>query len=137
MYERVFDTDWDAVSYESAVRRMFVLGVATALGHPNPEEYDRLRRQASTSYARSVLELSFKEGKQRAERDRVDSDPEVVWESLVNEAREELEDDDRAHLRARRLKGGVPAAVARAPFLDVGADELGRLRLPDLLRWED
>jgi hypothetical protein len=140
MYERVFDTGWDEVSYEEALRRMYVLGVATGLDHPIPEEYDRLRRQASTSYARSVLELSFKEGKQRARADRSGSGAdEEIWQSLVDEAGAGIPDSAPDPGRDRGPKSGVPAAVARAPFLerDSYEDELARVRLPDLLRWEE
>ncbi|MFB6129898.1 MAG: hypothetical protein ABEJ28_03645 [Salinigranum sp.] len=136
MYQRVFDLGWSALSYEEALRRMFVLGVATGLGHPDPDEYDRLRQQASTSYARSVLELSFEEGRQRAERRTASEDaPEEVWESLVEEAEEPTE--SLADSRDSRLKAGVPEAVSRAPFLDLDHDDLALLRVPDLLRWEE
>ena len=136
MYGRVFDEEWESVSYEEALRRMYVLGVATALGHPNSDEYDRLRRQASISYARSVLELSFEEGQSRARRSLKEHDgDEEVWSSLVDEAADPSPSGIERH--DRRLKHGLPEAVAQVPFLDIERDELARLRLPDMLRLQD
>jgi len=136
MYEERLGTDWEDLSDDEALFRMFALGVATELGHPNPEEYDRLRRVANSSYGRSVLELSFQEGRQRASDDRPDYDGDgAVWEHLI-----ENEDDVTAHTSDVGEYSGIddlPDAVVRAPFLELSRDDLERLRLPELLRREE
>jgi hypothetical protein len=133
MYERSFGSDWQSLSEQEALRRMYALGVATALGHEVPGEFDRLRAQGSTPYARSVLELAFDEGKVRASGIRTEyDDAEDAWEQLVEESTPptasrsgDLEDRSRPTTTER---------LARTSVLELSRDELKRLRLPDLLQ---
>ena len=135
MYEERLGTDWGDLSDDEALFRMFALGVATELGHPNPGEYDRLRRVANTSYGRSVLELSFQEGRQRASDDRGDYDGDgAVWDHLVEDEREVS--SPSSDVGEYSGIDALPEAVVRAPFLELSRDDLERLRLPDLLRRE-
>jgi len=136
MYEERFGTDWADLTDDEALLRMFALGVATELGHPNPDEYERLRRVANSSYGRSVLELSFQEGRQRASDDRAEFESDgAVWDHLVEDETEvsspASDVGDRSGIES------LPEAVVRAPFLELGRDELERLRLPELLRREE
>jgi len=136
MYEERFGTDWDDLTDDEALFRMFALGVATELGHPNPDEYERLRRVANSSYGRSVLELSFQEGRQRASADRADFEEDsAVWDHLVEDENEVSTPD--SDVGDHSGIDDLPAAVVRAPFLELGRDELERLRLPKLLRREE
>ncbi|UVE50666.1 hypothetical protein KU306_01845 [Haloferax larsenii] len=138
MYERVFGTDWRTITDEEAVRRMYALGVSTALGHPNRGEFERLRRQASTAYGRSVLQLAFEEGKQRVARNESEYETKQdVWEALVDEETT-LSTTGRADVTMRKPtdKQGVPEAVGRAGVLDGTSDDFAGLRLPEFLRRE-
>jgi hypothetical protein len=138
MYEDAFGFDWDRLSEEEALKRMYALGVAAMLDERHPDEYRRLMRQASTAYRRSVLELSFKEGQQRAKNNRREFDGrEAAWDALVDtdgvtpppSARDDADD--------RRPKGSVPGAVTRSELLERNQDDLERIRLPELLRRDD
>jgi hypothetical protein len=138
MYEKAFGLDWTRLSEDEALKRMYALGVAAVLGERHPDEYTRIMRQASTAYRRSVLELSFKEGQQRAKNNqRAFETNEAVWDALVDtdpvagpaSARDTVDD--------RRPKGSVPGAVTRARVLDYGFDDLERVRLPEMLRGGD
>ncbi|KAB1198292.1 MULTISPECIES: hypothetical protein [Haloferax] len=138
MYERAFGTDWRTISDEEAIRRMYALGVSTALGAPNRSEFDRIRRQASTAYGRSVLQLSFEEGKQRVARNKGEYDSKQdLWEALVDEETTPS-NTGRADVAMRKPtdKQGVPEAVSRTGVLDVRRDSFEQLRLPEFLRRE-
>ena len=137
MYEDTFGTDWESLSSDGALRRMYSLGVAASLGHPDDDEYRRIRGLADSAYARNVLELAFEEGKQRGRRSRrkLDGDA-AVWEALVAD-RGSTPSASRAAADADRSTGGVPDAVTRNELLELSRDDLERLRLPDLLLRND
>ena len=136
MYDDTFGTDWEALSGDAALRRMYALGVAASLGHPNDDEHRRILRQADTAYARSVLQLAFEEGKQRGRRNRDElPDDQKVWDALVVD--EESPPSSRTPADKRRAKGSVPKAVTRTSVLEFDSDELERLRIPDLLRRDE
>ncbi|WP_380681745.1 hypothetical protein [Salinigranum sp. GCM10025319] len=138
MYEEQFGFDWKQLSEEQALKRMYALGVAAVLGERHPEEYTRIMRQASTAYRRSVLELSFKEGQQRAKNNRREFETSTeVWDALVDADPLTGPPSTRPGADPRRPKGSVPSAVTRASFLDFGFDDLERVRLPELLRRDD
>ena len=133
MYERSFGTDWESLPIEETTERAYALGVATELGSPNDDEYERLLTEAGTSYEQSIVELAFEEGKRKAagERDVVE-EATSVWDSLVEDglkttvAEEDIPTGDR---------DGLPAALDSLDLLDrPGADDLEKERLPDFLR---
>ena len=135
MYEDAFGFDWDRLSEEEALKRMYALGVAAMLDERLPDEYRRIMRQASTAYRRSVLELSFKEGQQRAKENRREFDEtEAAWDALVDAEGASPPSSARDDADDRRPKGSVPEAVTRSKLLEQNVDELGRIRLPELLR---
>jgi hypothetical protein len=135
MYEEAFGFDWQRLSEEEALKRMYALGVAAMLGERHPDEYTRIMRQASTAYQRSVLELSFKEGQQRAKNNRREFDEyREVWDALVDSEGATPPPSSRDDVDDRRPKGSVPEAVTRADLLEYDVDELERIRLPRLLR---
>ncbi|MGM0590880.1 MAG: hypothetical protein ACQETI_04485 [Halobacteriota archaeon] len=135
MYEERFDLDWSTLSSDEALERMFALGVAAALGERNDDEYERIRSTAESPYDRSVLELSFTEGRRRADgnRQRFGSDHEA-WATIVGEELDGVPKPGRK--RGESTPMGMTRAVERAPFLDPDTDELERIRLPDVLRRE-
>ncbi len=135
MYEEAFGFDWKRLSEEEALKRMYALGVAAVLGERHPEEYTRIMRQASTAYRRSVLELSFKEGQQRAKNNRREFDgSRDVWDALVDTEGTTPPSSARDDVDERKPKGSVPDVVTRAELLEYNADDLERVRLPKLLR---
>ncbi|WP_336024926.1 hypothetical protein [Halobellus salinisoli] len=137
MYERVFDTDWESLSGEEAVRRTYTLGIAAQLGYGDPEERSRIRALASSAYERSVLDLAFEEGKRKVQdvRPLHDSDEET-WEELV-EAGDSTAPSPES-LQADRGSRDLPEAVEQPSVLDgYDIDELERLRLPSFLKRDD
>ena len=84
MYEETFGTDWSSLARDEAIRRAFALGVAASLGHPDPEEYDRVAAEIDSSYDQSLVELAYSRGRNRGQHERSDADsPEAVWSTLV------------------------------------------------------
>lgn len=90
MYGDSFDADWTPAEMDpdEAVDRMFALGVAAVLDTEPDGERERLLDVADTQYERSMLDLSYEEGQQKArgirrDPDRDADDPEAVWETLV------------------------------------------------------
>jgi hypothetical protein len=135
MYAETFGFDWTRLSEEEALKRMYALGVAAVLGERHPDEYRRIMRQASTAYRRSVLELSFKEGQQRAKKNETEFDGrERVWDTLVETTDVTPPSSARDDVDGRQPKGSVPTAVSRVPVLEREIDDLERVRLPELLR---
>jgi hypothetical protein len=138
MYEEAFGFDWERLSEEQALKRMYALGVAAVLGERHPDEYKRIMRQASTAYRRSVLELSFKEGQQRAKNNRREfEERQAVWDALVDTGPVAGPPSARDDADDRRPKGNVPDAVTRARLLEYDFDDLERIRLPELLQRDD
>ena len=138
MYEDAFGFEWDRLSEEEALKRMYALGVAAMLDERHPDEYRRIMRQASTAYRRSVLELSFKEGQQRAKDNRREFDErQAAWDALVDTDAATPPQSARDDADGRRPKGSVPGAVTRSKLLEQNVDELERIRLPELLRRDD
>lgn len=133
MYERAFDTDWETLSDEAAIRRMYVLGIAAELGHDYPAERRRIRELATSAYDRSILELAFEEGKAEIAdvRPHHDSDADA-WSELVETS--DASPPSPSSLSVDRSDADSPGAVDRPGLLDgFDADDLNRLRLPSLL----
>ena len=131
MYERAFDTDWESLSGEEAIRRMYALGVAAELGEENRAERSRIRDLASSAYERSVLDLAYEEGTREVAdiRTHHESDDET-WEELV----ETPDAPSPESLPTDRVDSRRPDAVDRPALLEgFDADDLDRLRLPSLL----
>jgi hypothetical protein len=137
MYERAFDLDWETISAEEALRRMYALGISAELGHEYDDERTRILRIADTAYQRSVLDLAYNEGRNalRDHREEFDSD-DAAWEHLVeakgidlDPSAEEIDTDD--------TPSELPTAVERASMLELDVDDLERLKLPKFLRRDD
>ncbi len=131
MYERAFDTDWESLSGQEAIRRMYALGIAAGLGEDYPTERSRIRDLASSAYERNVLDLAYEEGTREVAdvRRHHDSD-EDAWEELVATS----EAPSPGSLSADRADSQRPSAVDRPTLLEgFDADDLDRLMLPSLL----
>jgi hypothetical protein len=132
MYGSEFDTGWDDLDKEAALERAFALGVARSLGAPDHEEYERVRDAADTTYERSLIDLSYEEGRRKASG-RTAEESAAVWEDLVVEA-DDVDTDGRPAARRSRARDGPPAMTARPEPTVVPEDGLDRVRLPDCLR---
>lgn len=132
MYESEFDTDWTGLDKEGALERAFALGVARSLGEPNREEYERVREAATTTYERSLIELSYEEGRRKASG-RTAEESTAVWEDLVVEA-EDLDVSESGGPAGPRSRTGRPDMMSRPEPTVVPEDGLDRMRLPELLR---
>ena len=136
MYERAFETDWESLSAEEAIRRMYALGIAAELGHDRPEECRRIRDLASNAYERSILDLSFEEGKREVAevRPHHESDTEA-WSELVEHSERS---PSPPSLSVDRTDSNSPGAVDKPTLLDgFDADDLERVRLPSLLKRDE
>lgn len=137
MYERAFDTEWESLSGDEAIRRMYVLGIATELGHAERGERDRIRDLAGSAYERSVLDLAFQEGRREVQDVRpLHESDEETWSVLVDADDATVPDPDALQPDS----GGreTPDAVDRPSLLGgYDIDELGRLSLPSFLTREE
>ncbi|PSP84789.1 hypothetical protein BRC83_04950 [Halobacteriales archaeon QS_1_68_17] len=137
LYEREYGTDWDALDRDEATARAFALGVAATVGQSDREELEAIYAEMETSYERSIVELAYEEGKQKAHDSRRRSDAggtdaESVWEDLV------VVDDvpDRDESDADPTGPGpasLPPALSIADLLDRHEAELSQTNLPEFL----
>jgi len=97
LYEDRFDTDWDALDRDEAMERAFALGVAAALGERNEDEFEAIHDTMGSNYDASIVELAYKEGKNKAtkRKRRVDTGAADVFEFVVNEELADAEQPDR------------------------------------------
>lgn len=93
MYGERFGTEWDSLAIDDVIERGYALGVAEVLGEEYEGEYDRLEAQTSSAYERSMLELSYKDGKKEARGIEATAD-EAVWSELVEDEEFAAEDVD-------------------------------------------
>jgi hypothetical protein len=137
MYETAFDTEWETLDGEDALRRMYALGIAAELGYPNTDERERIRRLATTAYQRSVLDLAFSEGRRQVQdtRHTFESDDEA-WDALVDETGSPRSPPDQT-IDVDKSPSELPDAVSRASMLELDVDEFEQLRLPSLLRRDE
>jgi hypothetical protein len=108
VYESTFPEEWTQLERDEAVERAYALGVAAACGNDNREEYEAIKAAADTTYDRSLIELSFDQGRSQAlQLESSGSDPKAIWDQLVDSG-EETPDRER----------GLPDALGPAELLD-------------------
>ncbi|QSG15884.1 hypothetical protein [Halapricum desulfuricans] len=133
MYEQTYDTDWESLDRDGAMSRAFAIGVAASFGHDYSEEYERIVAEMDSSYNRSIVELAFEEGKNKAKKKRHESDngdEDDVWSELVEGETVTVERDEVPTGGQNRL----PAALDKAKILDrPDADSRDRVSKPDFL----
>ena len=109
MYESTFSEEWSQLARDEAVERAYALGVAAACGHDNREEYEAIKAAADSAYDRSLIELSFEQGRSQAlQLQSSGSETEQIWDQLVESSTVDLPARD----------GGLPEALAPADLLD-------------------
>ncbi|MFW6018879.1 MAG: hypothetical protein ACOCPX_08655 [Halapricum sp.] len=133
MYERTYDTDWETLDRDEAMSRAFAIGVAASLGHDYAEEYERIVAEMDTAYNRSIVELAFEEGKNKAKKEQYESDDgdeDDVWAELVEGEKVTVEREDVPTGGQNRL----PAALEKTKILDQpDLDSRDRVSKPDFL----
>lgn len=131
MYEETYDTDWESLDRDEAMSRAFAIGVAASLGHDHADEYERILAEMDSSYNRSIVELAFEEGKNKAKKKRHESgDADEVWSELVDGETVTVERDEVPTGGQNRL----PAALDKTAILDrPDADSRDRVSKPDFL----
>ncbi|SDG00266.1 hypothetical protein [Halorientalis regularis] len=117
LYENRFDTDWDHLDRDEAMERAFALGVAASLGQRNEEEYEAVHQAMGTNYDASIVELAYKEGKQKGTKRKraVDNatDLEDIWAAVISA---ELDDDEPAEDDDTTSRAtDLPSAVSDLP----------------------
>jgi hypothetical protein len=130
MYDAEFDTDWDDLDRDGALERAFALGVARSLGEPNRAEYERVLDSADTAYRRSLLQLSYEEGRRKA-AGRPEESATAVWDRLVADSESV---DAPADPRNDDSATGPPEMMSRPEPTVVPEDGRDRTRLPPFLR---
>ncbi|QLG28417.1 hypothetical protein HUG10_13055 [Halorarum halophilum] len=138
MYEERLGTDWEDLSEVEAIDRAFALGVASEFGYENQEEFDRLLAALDSSYDRSIIDLAYQEGRQKARVLRGDvPDRGDVWDRLVGDDGATRDGDVAGSPPGpggeRGPAGRLPESLDRVGLLD-GGDDLGALQYPRFLR---
>lgn len=155
MYEDRFGTDWQQLSVEEAIQRMYALGAAARLGGRLPEERDRIVGAARRSYTEKILELAYEEGKQRA-GGRAADDAQSAFQEVVEETPSVLEPGAASEVDGTSAAGGGGASADGAggseeskeasgppdkfgipPLLEEESEDLDRLDSPEFLRDEE
>jgi len=111
MYESTFSTDWSELDRDEAVERAYALGVASAFGQDNREEYKAIKAAAGSSYDRSLIELAHDQGRSQAlqlEAAATDTAHEDIWSRLVESTPADLPEPE----------GGLPDALGPTALLD-------------------
>lgn len=154
MYDERFGTDWESLSVESAIRRMYALGVAAGLGRGLPEERERVSGAAERAYTQKLLDLAYQEGQSKARSADV-RDPDAAFQELISETPSVLQSgngdtssgsksDETGEAgggsghgsRGRDESGdaeGPPDALGVPSLLEEDGDDLDRLGVPDML----
>ena len=134
MYEDSYDTDWDSLDRDEAMGRAFALGVAASLGHDHPEEYDRIVDEMDTAYKRSIVELAYEEGKNKAKKEQYEggdgADDDDIWADLVEGETVTVEEDEVP----TEGRNSLPSALDKMDILErPHQDDLDRVKKPDFL----
>jgi len=95
VYDSTYTKEWDELTRDEAVERAYALGVAAACGHDNRQEYESITDAAETSYDRSLIELSFDQGRSDAlQLEASGTDTEAIWDDLVESTTVTLSNSD-------------------------------------------
>lgn len=116
LYEDRFDTDWDALDRNEAVKRAFALGVAASLGERDEEEFEAIRAEMRSNYDESIVELAYKEGSQKGtnrQQEADDAADEEIWEWVISEELDGVRPPDRDDDAERATD--LPSAVSDPP----------------------
>ena len=136
-YEETYGTHWDTLDRDEAMTRAFALGVESALGVDHEGEFERILGEVQTSYDRSIVELAYEEGKQKASNEKRERDRDsAVWTGLIDET-----DDDVVTIAEDDVPTGgpnsLPSALSKIEVLEQKIDDTrDRVSRPDFLERE-
>ena len=113
LYEREYGTDWETLDRDQATERAYAIGVAEKLGEYNREELEAVYAEMDSSYAESMVELAYSEGRREA-TEAAGDDGEAVWAELVEGESVTVDPEER------RTGGrdGLPEALDSSDVLD-------------------
>jgi len=132
LYEQEYGTAWTTLDRDEATERAYALGVAESLGEYDREEFEAVHDEMDTAYAKSIVELAFREGKNegREAAPAGDADDRQVWDELV-EGEVVTVDEDELPTGGR---DGLPEAVDKFEGLErPDPDEIDATDRPDFL----
>lgn len=132
MYEDTYGTDWETLDRDEAMGRAFALGVAASLGQHHPDEYDRIVTEMDTAYNRSIVELAYEEGKNKAKKQKHEgtTGAEAVWSELVEGEKVTVERDEVP----TGGRNALPEALDKTEILErPHQNDLDRVKKPDFL----
>lgn len=128
MYGETFGEEWDDLDRSSCSRRAYALGVASVIGHGRPDEYERIKQAADTTYDKTIIELAYNEGRRLAASEYNDStSPETVWEHLVEKTTPSSSTKNTSRI-------SLPPALDRPVPGRIGKNDRKFMALPELLR---
>ncbi|MFC7026986.1 hypothetical protein ACFQJ5_04365 [Halomicroarcula sp. GCM10025324] len=116
LYERKYDTGWDALEKDEATDRAYAIGVAERFGEYNREELEAIYHEMDSAYHRSMVELAYDEGRNEAKEAATAGDPdkEAVWAELVEGEKTYVHVDDAP----TGGRDGLPKALEPTELLD-------------------
>jgi hypothetical protein len=116
LYERKYDTGWDALEKDEATDRAYAIGVAERFGEYNREELEAIYHEMDSAYHRSMVELAYDEGRNEAKEAATagDADKEAVWAELVEGEKTYVHADDAP----TGGRDGLPKALEPTELLD-------------------
>ncbi|MBV0902493.1 hypothetical protein [Haloarcula salina] len=132
LYEREFDTGWDALDKDEATDRAYAIGVAERLGEFNREELEAIYAEMNSAYHKSMVELAYDEGRNEAKRaaETTSADREALWNDLVTGETVYVDEDDVP----TGGRDGLPSALEKSELLDrQSVDSTETVDRPDFL----
>ncbi len=128
MYEQRLGTEWDTLEDRTEVlARAYALGVADRIGTTPEGELDRLVDCVTSGYDRNLVSLAYEEGRTDAAKANR-TQPEAVWEALVEDSSEETPEGSRST---------IPRAIQPPQRDSRPADSTASVRLPSFLTGGD
>ncbi|WP_436925879.1 hypothetical protein [Halosimplex amylolyticum] len=132
LYDEKYGTSWSTLDQDEATERAYALGVAESLGEYDREEFEAVHDEMDTAYAKSIVELAFREGKNegREAAPAGDGDDQRVWEELVEGDPVTVDEDDVP----TGGRDGLPEAVDKFGGIEKpNPDDIDATDRPDFL----
>lgn len=127
-YEQAFGTDWETLGIDTATDRAYAIGLSELFDEDNREELQAIYDEMSSAYDRSIVELAYEEGRNRARNIGNETDHDDMWAALITDGQsrddsQEFKDSDSPELLSvdsllDRSDIDSTEAVSRPDFLD-------------------
>lgn len=131
MYDHEFGTEWVSLDRDAVLERAFALGVAASLGDEPAGELDRLIDEIGSAYGKSMVNLAYEEGLNKAKKYRTSNRvaDDAVWEDLV-ETESEAENLSQSDSIST---SDIPDLVTRIEALDRPNSRIDAVQFPEFL----